>query len=171
MWPKDQLAEHRGAGTGKGTGANAVPAEAVLGRGRVRLATITMPAGERYVAFARLATGHLCGLLGLTLSRVADLRLAVGEACGQFLGTDGAGMLELSFEREPDTLRITVRGPVAGEWPDRAGLGWLVLDALVGDLRWELPDGHGGDAVGAIGFREPLAPDELPGDVLWLAAP
>lgn len=169
MWPKDQLAEHRGTGAGAGT--EAVPVEAV--GGRVRLATITMPAKERYVAFARLATGHLCGVVGVAFSRVADLRLAVGEACGQFLQVSGAlrgsdGMIELCFEREPGTLRITVRGPVAGDWPDRAGLGWLVLDALVADLRWEVPDGEG---LGALGFSEPLPPDELSGDVLWFAAP
>ncbi|HWG25122.1 hypothetical protein [Actinospica sp.] len=160
MWPKDQLAEHRGTGT---TGAV----------GGVRLAAITMPAAERYVAFARLATAHLCGVLGLTVSRVADLRLAVDEACGQFLLGPGssvgsAGALELRFEREPEALRITVRGPIAGTWPDREGLGWLVLDALVADLGCEIEHGN---RFGTLGFSEPLSPDEVSGDVWWFAAP
>jgi hypothetical protein len=186
MWPKDQLAEHRGAGAGavesgarSGIGGRrvegALPGEAV---GRTRLAAITMPAAERYVAFARLATAHLCGVLGLTVGRIADLRLAVDEACGQFLqgpapfiGIDGQAerleQLELSFEREPGTLWITVRGPVPGRWPDRQSLGWLVLDALVADVRWEVAPSGG---FGVIGFAEPIVPEDLAGDVLWFAA-
>jgi hypothetical protein len=132
------------------------------------LAAITLPATERYVGFARLATAHLCGVVGLSVSRIADLRLVVDEACGQFLSGEGSdeSLLELRFERGPDSLRITVRGPVAGEWPDRESLGWLVLRALVSDLRHEFdPE----DGVGTLSFDEPLSADGVSGDVLWFA--
>lgn len=152
MWPKDQVAEHR----------SPLPAEAA---DRTCLATITMPAAERYVAFARLATAHLCGVLGLNVSRVGDLRLAVDEACGQFLRARGD--LELRFEWEPEALHIAVRGPITAGWPDRGSLGWLVLDALAGDLCCEI----GTDGNGTVAFSEPLSPDEVYGDVLWFAAP
>jgi anti-sigma regulatory factor (Ser/Thr protein kinase) len=167
MWPKDQLAEYRGTGQEAGPDRGSV--------GRTRLASITMPAAERYAAFARLATAHLCGVLGLTVGRIADLRLAVNEACGQFMqgpapfvGLGGqVEPLELRFEQEPGALLITVRGPVSGEWPDRTGLGWLVMDALVADVRCEVGPTGG---IGTIGFREPFTPEDPAGDVLWFAA-
>jgi len=159
MWPQDQLAEHRGS----------APDEAVAA---TSLAAITMPATERYVAFARLATAHLCEVTGLSAGRVADLRLAVNEACGQFLhgaapAGDPAGRLRLRFDLNPETLRITVSGPIARGWPDRESLGWVVLGALVADLRHEAADGSG-----TLVFAEPLRAGHVSGgDDLWLAAP
>ena len=133
------------------------------------LAAITMPASTRYVPFARLATAHLCGAAGLGMSRIADLRLIVDEACGQFLqcsSVDPEIPLELRFEREPALLRITVRGPIPPGWPDRRSLGWLVLEALVGEVRHEI----GPEASrGTLSFHEPLSADGVSGDVLWFA--
>lgn len=159
MWPKDQVAGQRGAGPAQAAGPGC-------------LAAITMPATDRYVGFARLATAHLCGAVGMTVSRVADLRLAVDEACKQFLdrdlpSTDRGAPLELRFDRGPDALRITVRGPVADGWPDRGGLSWLILQTLIGDVRDELVPGAG---VGTLRFDEALPADGVPGDVLWSAA-
>lgn len=134
------------------------------------LAAITMPASTRYVPFARLAAAHLCGAVGLGMGRIADLRLVVDEACGQFLQcsspVDPKIPLELRFEREPGLLRITVRGPIPPGWPDRRGLGWLVLGALVGEVRHEIGPGA---AHGTLSFDEPLSADGVPGDVLWFA--
>lgn len=176
-------------------GGAAEPAT-VGGIGQVRrMAAITMPASEAYVSFARLATAHIGGALGLSVGRVADLRLAVDEACGQFLfgpaprfedfadadaADDGLGPLvdlalpleplELCFDRLPGKLRITVSGPVpAAAWPDRAGLGWLVLDALVSELRCEIPPDE--DGVGTLAFVELLSTDDPSDDALWFDAP
>jgi anti-sigma regulatory factor (Ser/Thr protein kinase) len=134
-----------------------------------------MPAATRYVSFARLATAHLCGLVGLGIGRIADLRLVVDEACGQFMHGNAAMPdprtpdvpLELWFERRADRLRITVRGPIPIGWPDSESLGWLVLEALVGDVDYEVEPEHG---VGTLSFDEPISADALPGDILWFAA-
>ncbi len=161
MRPKDRAAGNRGAGA-----AGAVD--------RGCLAAITMPAATRHVSFARLATAHLCGVVGLSVGRIADLRLVVDEACGQFMQGSAAFvdpetpvvLVELRFERRTDRLRITVRGPIPTGWPDCESLGWLVLEALVGDVDYEAePE----DGVGTLSFDEPLSADGLPGDVLWFA--
>ena len=155
-------------------GGAAEPAT-VGGIGQVRrMAAITMPASEAYVSFARLATAHIGGALGLSVGRVADLRLAVDEACGQFLQVPssflGAALpLEIYFDRRPHALRITVRGPIPNYWPDRESLGWLVLDALVSELRCEIPPDE--DGVGTLAFVELLSTDDPSDDALWFDAP
>lgn len=187
MRPNEQdVAERRRRGAG--------PARAA---GGVRVAAITMPVTEAYVSLARLATAHVAGVLGMSVSRVSDLRLAVDEACGQFLfgppprfedfedevveDADGIDVLvplgdlalpleplELCFDQLPGKLRITVSGPVpAVAWPDRGGLGWLVLDALVSDIRSELGPQ---DGVGTLTIIEPLSADDASRDALWFAA-
>ena len=155
----------------------------------VCLAAITMPAAGAYVAFARLATAHLGGVVGLSVGRAADLRLAVDEACGQFLPGAAAPLdawdapvtpaaatpgvpLVLRFDRTPETLRITVSGPIPREWPDRESLSWMVLDTLVADAYCKTgpPDG-----VGTLTFSERLASveasddagDDASGDEAW----
>jgi anti-sigma regulatory factor (Ser/Thr protein kinase) len=118
--------------------------------GAVRLAAVTVPAAEEHVAFVRLAALHVAGVIGLGPERAADFRLAVGEACAQFLpaGTADAGdaaegsdaskgrhaRIAVRFELSQARLRVTVRGRIRAGWPDVGGLGWLVLTSLVGDL-------------------------------------
>lgn len=156
MPPQDQLAEQRETAAAETAGPTP-------------LAVMAMPATERYLAFARLATAHMCEVAGLSAGRVADLRLAVNEACGQFLyaaaGGGSVGQLRLRFDLEPNALRITVGGPVTRGWPDRESLGWLVLRALVADLSHEAAGGFG-----TLVFAEPLSDDAASGDELWLAA-
>jgi serine/threonine-protein kinase RsbW len=115
---------------------------------RFRMAAVVMPADKDYLALARLATMHVAGLLGLSVGRVIDLRLAVNEACVLLLGAPvrvldehrnghGAGAkseLELNFDRGPGQLRITVRGPAPSCRPDPEDIGWLVLRALVDEV-------------------------------------
>lgn len=170
MRPKNQgIAEHIRVGADRGADG-------------VCLAAITMPAAEAYVAFARLATAHLGGVVGLSVGRTADLGLAVDEACGQFMrgaashlepwdpvdasdsapDTDESAVsdvpLELRFDRTPETLRVTVSGPIPREWPDRESLSWIVLDTLVADACCKAgpPDG-----VGTLTFSERLAPADV----------
>jgi hypothetical protein len=118
---------------------------------RFRMAALVMPADKDYLALARLAAMHVAGLLGLPIGRVTDLRLAVNEACVLLLGApasvldghlDGHGAggqreLALSFEQGPGQLRITVRGPAPACRPDPEDIGWLVLQALVDEVRLE----------------------------------
>jgi hypothetical protein len=154
--------------------------------GGLRVAVITMPVAEAYVSLARLATAHVAGALGLSVGRAADLRLAVDEACGQFLHgrapliddddvvyavADPATSIQLCFDRLPGKLRITVVGPIppvpAAAWPDRDSLGWLVLDTLVADVRFEIEPQ---DGIGTLTLVEPLSTDDASRDALWFAA-
>lgn len=123
-----------------GTGGPGLAADAE------RLAVLRVPAAEEHVALVRLCTLHLAGAAGLGAVRVSDLRLAVAEACGTFLeplepapvtGVASRGDIRVRFDLQRDLLRIQVRGRAPAGWPDRGGLGWLVLRALVGDLSWE----------------------------------
>jgi serine/threonine-protein kinase RsbW len=128
-----------------------------------RMAVLSVPADRDYLALARLAAMQVAGLLGLSVGRLTDLRLAVSEACSLLLSAvpaqaaardagDAAGNgLELRFERCLDHLRVTVCGPAPRERPESDGLGWLLLEALVGDVRMET---KGGKAT--LTLTEPL---------------
>ena len=115
-----------------------------------RMTALAMPADKEYLALARLATIHVGGLLCLPIGRVIDLRLAVNEACALLVsapasvaaGHDASdeGALELSFDRCPGVLRVNVRGPAPAYWPEPEDIGWLVLQALVDDVRIETVD-------------------------------
>ena len=117
------------------------------GRTPFRMAALAVPADKDYLALIRTAAMHVAILLPLTVDRIADLRLAVDEACTALLAgphgaaaaaapADGAGeLLELSFERYPDRVEITVRGPARGGLPGRDEIGWAMLEALVGEVR------------------------------------
>jgi serine/threonine-protein kinase RsbW len=115
-----------------------------------RMTALAMPADKDYLTLARLATIHVAGLLGLPIGQVTDLRLAVNEACALLLSTPAEvlagqdasdeGALELSFDRCPGLLRVNVRGPAPAHWPEPEDIGWIVLQALVDDVRVETVD-------------------------------
>jgi serine/threonine-protein kinase RsbW len=133
------------------------------------LAALSFAADKDYLGLARMMATHVAGLLDYPLSRVADLRLAVDEACALFLGpgvaeagpppgpagpaADAAARIGLSllFESVAGTLRITVSGPVPRRRPPLDGLGWSLLCALVGEPRWEVLD-----RIGTLTLTEPL---------------
>lgn len=114
-----------------------------------------MPADMDYLALARTTAMHVGALLFFPMTRVADLRLAVNEACASFLGTsayrapDAFGIaaepevMELFYDRCPGELRITVRSAVGENWPRVDELGWMVLRALIGEVRVQARDGLG----------------------------
>lgn len=107
------------------------------------LAVLKVPAARQYVSLARTAAMHVAGILDLSLGRVADLRLAVDEACGQFLRDPAEGDLELRFEATGDALRVKVRGAVPEHWPARGSLGLMLMEAMASEVRWEAADGRG----------------------------
>jgi hypothetical protein len=138
-----------------GRGSGPTPAAA-------RLAVLAVPAAEQHVALVRLAVLQVGEVIGLDPERTADLRLAVAEACGQFLPAVPPGSparrrasITVRFERPAGRLRVTVRGPVGYRWPDVHGLGWVVLSTLVGDLHWSQEGG-----VGTLTLTEHLPPPE-----------
>jgi anti-sigma regulatory factor (Ser/Thr protein kinase) len=127
------------------------------------MVTLSMIADMDYLALARTSAMHVGALLAFPLARVSDLRLAVDEACVCFL--DGAShrepgsfgttrppeSMELSYDRYPDELHVTVRAAVGPDWPAVDELGWAMLRALVGDVRVDATDG-----VGALTLILPL---------------
>jgi hypothetical protein len=119
---------------------------------------------------------HVAAVLGLPVGRLTDLRLAVNEACALLLrsgaaetqagdeaapragGDGGVGvggetgtMLELRFERCPGELRVLVSGPAPRHGSNPDEIGWILLRALVGDVRMDV---LGGTAT--VTLTEPL---------------
>ena len=86
------------------------------------------------------------------LDSVADLTLAVDEACAMLIdAAQPEDTLVCRFAMVADRIIVTVTLP--GGWHDRPGLstdtfGWRVMVTLVDDV--ELLDGTGGDATLAI---------------------
>jgi anti-sigma regulatory factor (Ser/Thr protein kinase) len=138
------------------------------------MVTLSMIADQDYLALARTSATHVGSLLWFPLARVADLRLAVNEACVCFLdpaarresaahGIESAahGMsprpnpIELAYDRHPSELHVSVRAAVGENWPEVDDLGWALLRALVGDVRVEVRDG-----VGVLTLIQPLPTGE-----------
>lgn len=126
-----------------------------------RMAELTVPADKDYLPLVRTSAMQVGALLELPLPQVTDLRLAVDEACASFMIAAPGRQLEpaassgatlcLSYERDPDYLRVTVAGPAPAMWPTQNELGWEMLRAVVGDVQAEVADG-----VGTLTMIEPL---------------
>jgi serine/threonine-protein kinase RsbW len=113
---------------------------------RPRTVILTIPADREQVVLVRSVAGHIAARLGLSVSELTDLRLAVDEACGLFLLSPGFGTagesVECRFEELPDALAITVSAPVPPSvQPDVDDIGWIMLGALVDELTWKAEEG------------------------------
>jgi hypothetical protein len=128
----------------------------------VRMVTLTLLTDQDYLALARTSAMHVGALLFLPTPRVNDLCLAVDEACTSFLppipqgdadaaAPPAAGTMELSYDRYPASLRVTVRATAPPGWPQRDELGWAMLGNLVSEIHAILQNG-----VGALTLVEPL---------------
>jgi anti-sigma regulatory factor (Ser/Thr protein kinase) len=126
------------------------------------MVTLTLLADPDYLALARTSAMHVGALLFLPLPRVNDLRLAVDEICTSFLQpADGleadaaapspSRTMELSYDRYPTALHVTVRARAPHGWPHRDELGWAMLETLVAEVRVSLEDG-----IGVLTLIEPL---------------
>lgn len=113
------------------------PAGPVTPPGRV---VLQLPADAAYLSVLRTTAASLAVRLDLTVDEVEDVRIAVDEAASMLLqrtrppASGGSGaVLEASFELSPDRLVVEVSGP-AQDLPDRGGVAWAVLEALVGEV-------------------------------------
>jgi anti-sigma regulatory factor (Ser/Thr protein kinase) len=111
-----------------------------------RTVVLVIPADREQVVLVRSVAGHIAARLGLSMAQLADLRLAVDEACGLFLLTPGFGtageMVECRFEQDTDALSVTVSAPASPSLqPDVDDIGWLMLSALVDELTWKSEGG------------------------------
>ena len=124
-----------------------VPADSTSGGTGASPIVLTIPAEASNGALVRAVAGHLGARVGLTVTEITDLRLAVDEACALLIGgasggaSDGEegadGELTCRFDHSELGLRITIlaTGGVAAD-PDTAAFGWLVLSMLVDELCW-----------------------------------
>lgn len=115
------------------------------------LVTLTMPAKPEYVALCRLALAGLGQRCGLDLETVADLKVAISEACSwsirhsqQAPEASDPSAIRVDIGVEPERWVITV-GHQSGAVSDGRGLdagpnsedvlGLTVIRALVDDVQ------------------------------------
>jgi serine/threonine-protein kinase RsbW len=112
--------------------------------------TLTIPAKPEYITLGRLALTGLSRLRPLEDETLADLKLALTEACSNSVrhAYDGQdGMVEIVFELHPDRIVIEVVDEGGGFAPlqetgeeelsglPEGGLGIAIISALADDLQ------------------------------------
>jgi serine/threonine-protein kinase RsbW len=120
--------------------------------------TLTFPAKADYLVLTRLALSGLARTYPFDPDVLADLKLAITEACGNVVRhayEDGRGPVKVVFELAGDTLVIQVedRGAGLDSPPDRewtlpedldGGMGMAIIRAVVDELDvGSGPDGRG----------------------------
>ena len=109
--------------------------------------TLTIPARPEYVTLCRLALTGLSRLRELPDETLADVKLALTEACSNAVRhayPDGTGAVEIVYELQPDRLVIEVADGGAGfeaapptERRDElteGGLGIAIIRAVADEL-------------------------------------
>ena len=92
--------------------------------------SLVIPAEPRWLALSRLVLSGLCQLGRVDEETLADLKLAVTEACSNSVrhayGEDGGGWIEVRYELRPDSFSVEVADAGQGfrfdsvpELPDR----------------------------------------------------
>ncbi len=119
---------------------------------------LQIPAKAEYITLGRLALAGLSTLVDLSEETVADLKLALTEACSNSVrhayDNGHGGTVDIVYELHPDRMVIEVsdegRGFVADsarpepEELTEAGLGIEIIRALSDDLQMsESSGGHG----------------------------
>ena len=117
---------------------------------------LTFPAKSDYLLLARLALAGLARAFPMDAEVLADLKLAVTEACGNAVRhayTDGAGPVTVKFVAAADRLEMLVedegtgldtsrvRELIARDRPE-GGMGMAIIRAVVDEL--DIRDGSGG---------------------------
>jgi serine/threonine-protein kinase RsbW len=112
---------------------------------------LTIPAKAEYITLSRLALAGLSSLGAVPGETIADLKLALTEACSNSVRHaydgvpgDGGGVVDITYELHPDHVVIEVcdegRGFVADEPADdrdalsESGLGLAIIRALSDEL-------------------------------------
>lgn len=126
--------------------------------GHGRSVRLTIPAKAEYITLCRLALTGLSRLCPFTDELLADLKLALTEACSNSIRhayQDGReGHVEILYELQPDRLVIEVVDDGQGFDPEEAeaggdelsegGLGIAIIRAIADELEiGEREDGSG----------------------------
>jgi serine/threonine-protein kinase RsbW len=138
--------------------------EGVAATGTVRL---TMPARAEYLILARLALAGIAREVAMSEASLADLKLAVTEACGNAVrhaypvdGSGNVGTVRVVYELGPDVIEVTVEDegagvafaelpadPFADEDPAESGMGLAIIRAVTDELAVTERQGGGGTLV------------------------
>ena len=96
---------------------------------------LTIPARPGYLVLARLALSAICRLTALSPDEVADLKLAVTEAAGEFVDEerpdDDESRVSFSFRLLGDRLVLDLEGPPSEVAEAEQELGRAIIDATV----------------------------------------
>jgi len=96
---------------------------------------LEVPARPEYVRLVRLVVGALAASRrDLDDERVADLRLAVNEACTLAVAEAPDGRLHVACAEEPDAFIVDVFDGPDEEDEDDDGLAFALIRALVDDV-------------------------------------
>ena len=124
--------------------------------------TLTMPARTEYLILARLALAGIAREVAMSESVLADLKLAVTEACGNVARhayPSAPGVVRIRFEATEDSIEIAVEddgaGSVAteldglknGPVPLEEGMGLAIIRAVVDELEVLPRDNAAGTVV------------------------
>jgi serine/threonine-protein kinase RsbW len=105
-----------------------------------RTVRLTIPAKPEYITLSRLALSGLSRVRPFPDATIADLKLALTEACSNSVRhayVNGDGHVEISFQLQPDRLVIEVSDDGAG----------FQLDQSTRDAEAELTEGGLGIAI------------------------
>ena len=124
--------------------------------GEARTVRLTIPAKPEYITLGRLALTGLARLRPLEDETLADLKLALTEACSNSVRhayRDGDGLVDILFELHPDRLVIEVADDGGGFHPGEerhedefaeGGLGIAIIRSLADELEiGARPNGRG----------------------------
>jgi serine/threonine-protein kinase RsbW len=115
--------------------------------------SLTIPADPRWLALCRLVLSGLCRLGPVDDETLADLKLAVTEACSNSVrhayGENGSGLVSVRYELGADSLAVEISDAGQGFRFDRPvselapqldeelredTMGLAIIDALVDEL-------------------------------------
>lgn len=129
---------------------------------------LTIPAKAEYITLVRLALTGLWRLRSFSEEALADLKLAVTEACSNSVrhayGEGREGIVHIDYELHPDRLVIEVSDDGAGfdseEWArepgelTEGGLGLAIIRSLTDELELGNGDAGHGSRLRFVKFLE-----------------
>ena len=133
---------------------------------------LTFPAKPDYLILARLALAGIARAYPLEPELLADLKLAVTEACGNAVRhayANGTGSVTVAYTVVDERLELVVedRGtglplPSSGDWqmPEdlESGMGMAIIQAVVDELEIEEGPGGRGTVVRMTKYLTPTSP-------------
>lgn len=126
---------------------------------------LLLPARAENVAVVRHALGGLADVCGVSDQTLADIRLAVTEACTNVVVhayPEGEGSMAITAALSDDHVELVVtdegRGIVPRADSPGLGLGLPLIASLAESLELGSPNGHGSEV--RMAFRTQPEPDE-----------